>query len=822
MSSGQVGRVAPATAITVVFLSTIFSAALAGCHKADAPTPAATNKPANTAQQTAQAVTSLMSDAITDGRSGAGIAFAAVTPPTSLRGSTVSLHDLPPLPRLDLRKPVPATQKSPAGLLVCEPVPALGLDEPSAAFAAGCGDWLLLAVGGQPAMGQMPLLTSVNRARRENKFPDLRLMWAQARRLAAASGAPQVAVGTATAESSGSLKLTWQVYDIQTGKPRGAPFVARGTRVQIMSALPALTAEMSRRVGIVTPKIATKADDSEAELQAAGRILWHGGGADTDIKTINDAAARSAFAGMVALASNRGEAAPVREITRTLLTHTAPENSLVWGLVGFIDSSALLPYQSQLKALRSSYPQNYAFAHAQVWAERAGGTPRGERTAAEAVVRNAPGNADAWLCLGYTLSSEANNLRRARFAAKISEQEWVFLNHAYPLWEACTKRATELDPQHEVAWERLSEAATFAGEGAVAEDAFAKAEVYTPDKSEVYDWGLEMFQPKWGGSKASLDKTAQHAADANYTSVEEAGSIVEALKVAHYLTEAERLDNRYQAKIAARLSANSNDPFAHWDQACLLWKRGEKRAACREYKEVVRLLPNNSRAHFDYAFALDELGAKSNAIPEYRTVLRKNPAHATAAIYLGRCLKHENSDAEAEKFLREGLARMPNSEEGHYGLGELYMKQKRWPAAATEFKRALDLEGFGPPVFANAVWAMSEAGRLDEAIKYGEEGVGMYGEQKDNPEMAAMVHSSLGNAYGKKKRYEEQLSEFRIAQQLLPGDLTAEENIADALNDMGKRGEARKIWAKVAAQGAEIPAAIEAREMLAKYPENGK
>ncbi len=713
-----------------------------------------------------------------------------------------------------------------AGLIVCEPVPAAGVDEKSAAFGAGCGDWLYFTVAGDPTLGQTPLLTSVNRARRERKLQkDLRLSLPQAEQIAAITGATHVAVGELT-PSGGSLTLSYRLYEISSAgggtKALGAAFTTAGNPAQIRAALPNIAVQMAQRLGVTSPNLPKTVDATDAELTALGRVVWSQNPAEADMGIVRQAARRVALASLCAL--SMGQRAAAGETAQTLLTRLAPDNQLAWGHTAYVEAAWLVPLQPRLNALRKRYPASYALAHTDVWRQRVAGNPKTERRAAEDAIHDAPRNPEAWLTLGYTLSSEAQALRRGRFAGGISSGEWSYLQREYSAWAYCTQRATELDPQHEVAWSRLAEAATFAGDTQRAEAALWKAEAFTPDKASVYDWGLEMFQDKWGGNSAALAKVAEHAAHADYPVVESAGKIAGALRDAGFDARANELLNRYMARTDERLQKNPNDGWAHWEKASLLWAQEKKSPACREYKEVVRLLPDNVAAHYDYAASLNELGAKATCIPEYRIVLKLDPGHLRAPVGLGCALKSEGQVAEAEKYLRLGLERLPNSMEGHFALGELYLRKKQNAAAAQEFKTAMALDGTGPIVYAMLTIALAESRQTTEAIHWGEEGMGMYAQAKEKmPREVGTLHDSLGWAYFKAKRYTEAVEQNEAAIAISPADLMAQENLGLAYNEMGRRADARKQWQLVVQSGAgQEEAVVEARQMLAKYPENGK
>jgi tetratricopeptide (TPR) repeat protein len=490
----------------------------------------------------------------------------------------------------------------------------------------------------------------------------------------------------------------------------------------------------------------------------------------------------------------------------------------------------LTPHIARLSALRRRYPHSYALAHADVWMNRVGGTRKGERRAAEDAVQGAPRNPDAWLALGWTVSQEAHKLRIGRFADGISAEEWQFLKIVYPLWERAAARAAELDPQHELAWARLAEAATFSGSHGVAEDAFRKSETYTADKEEVYSWGLQMFQTKWRGEKADLDRVAEAAANAEYRTTQSAGYIAQQLTEAGYKAHSDRLMNRWLAWVDGRLAKDPDDPYAHWDKASLLYHMGRKPAACREYDLVTKLLPKSVEAQYAFADALLGLGADVRSIPEYRKVLELDPQHADAPLKLGSGLKHAQQWDEAEKWYKIGIARRPNFGNGHLALAELYQwggVKRRHAEAAREYVRCRELGGDSVAVYGGGTFALADSGNAREAVRWGEEawkryGGGQYTQITEKEKV--FLRSALGYAYMKSNRPAEAVEEGEAVLEAAPNDPNAHQILGDAYNALGRRKDARKSWNIVVTTltEKEDPEGVgHARKMLAKYPENG-
>jgi tetratricopeptide (TPR) repeat protein len=82
---------------------------------------------------------------------------------------------------------------------------------------------------------------------------------------------------------------------------------------------------------------------------------------------------------------------------------------------------------------------------------------------------------------------------------------------------------------------------------------------------------------------------------------------------------------------AFRLNPNN----VHGNLGLALDNKGELEAAIGDYREPVRLNPNNDLTHYNLGLALDDVGDLEGAIGEHREGRRFNPGNEDAHIYLG-------------------------------------------------------------------------------------------------------------------------------------------------------------------------------------------
>jgi tetratricopeptide (TPR) repeat protein len=80
-----------------------------------------------------------------------------------------------------------------------------------------------------------------------------------------------------------------------------------------------------------------------------------------------------------------------------------------------------------------------------------------------------------------------------------------------------------------------------------------------------------------------------------------------------------------------------------------------------EYKEAVRLDPDDVNAHYTLGILLREQSRFAEAIAEYRHVVRIQPTHANAHYAMGVALRDSGNKREAIREFEEYLRLAPNT-----------------------------------------------------------------------------------------------------------------------------------------------------------------
>lgn len=707
-----------------------------------------------------------------------------------------------------------STQASSPGLVVCAPV-AGGA---AAQFGTGAARWLDFTVAGLPQMGQTPLWAGRDRAQTEMKRSNLALTPADAAKLAGIVGVPTVAVGTLTG-SPVNLTLSYQLLHFPGGKAVGAPLTLTGTQAQITAQLPALARQMAARLAVPTSALPGAVGLSPAELSFLGSLpLYTDNGLPAaQSKPLLALATKAPLARFFAM-NTVGDSIDDRwRAEAKLLQGQQPVNALVWAQIGRSGPSLLATNFAPLAHLRRTYPKNALFAAATTWTQRSRQQMGAERRAGEQAVQNAPRSPDAWLSLGWTISQQASHLRYARVAGAISNREWAILKPLYQDWYFAEAQAARLDPLYGTAWNRLAEAAAFAGRPRAADQAFWKNVELDPNNPAIYGWGLQMYQQKWDDNPQQLNRLVQTLITLPYPTV------AQGLYAAQMLKDNEPEPNAYKSDIQTLVTAllartqqaiakNPGDAQAHYDQAVALGLLGRPSKAVTEYQNVVLLRPKDAAAYEDLGNAYDVLSQPASAVSAYRQATRLAPGSARVLCSLGKNLKQMAQFSQAQAVLRRAIKIAPRYAEAHYTLGMALFAQGQQAKGLLEMQEAVQLNPASPYAQTELCLMLDMQGQYHQALAAGEQALTMTSGNY-------MVMDDMADAYLHLKQWDNSLEMSRMALEVNAGDPVAHQNLGEAYIGQGKRAEAREEWNKVLTLGDERMAKS-ARAMLAKYPEN--
>jgi superkiller protein 3 len=144
--------------------------------------------------------------------------------------------------------------------------------------------------------------------------------------------------------------------------------------------------------------------------------------------------------------------------------------------------------------------------------------------------------------------------------------------------------------------------------------------------------------------------------------------------------------------LSCALAAEPKDPVLHNGLGLAYWLRMEPEAAEREWRETLRLDPNNSSA-------LNSLGmayAKSERLGEaeklFQAAILLEPNFASAHLNLGAAYAEMGNWEDAERQFRAAVALAPLDFQAHNMLGKLFFDTGRLREAEEQFRRSVDAE----------------------------------------------------------------------------------------------------------------------------------
>lgn len=692
------------------------------------------------------------------------------------------------------------------GIVVCEPA----ADPANGSFGVGCALWLQMTVGGQPEFGRTPLWRSLARARRELNRPDLRLTAAQAARLGPLLGVTHAAVGELHGTGA-HLSLTYRLLRVPSGAPVGAAMTLRGTREQITAGLPRLARTLAKSLGAAAPAVPASPGLTPADLQLFGRFRWEDAAeVEADKAPVEALAAQSPLAGLLLV----GE--PVRSAARfnaaaQVLIRQAGGNPLVWGEITEQRPLAALPQAGTLAALAARFPGSAALAAAETYRFRAVQDRAAERRAAERAVQDSPQSPDAWLTLAATLDGAAQSLRQGRVYDALSPEEAATLGHLYAQWEAAARRSVTLDPAFAKGWLRLAEAATFNSDPA-ADPAIENALRLSDDKSGVYAWALEMYQPKWNDDPSKLRRFSRLAAADTTLTATETIDVGKELRSSGSPDLQQSVLNGFLVRQRAYAAAHPRDGNAYWSLAEVEKAAGQTPAAQADFRTALPLLPESAGVRYGYGNTLYGPDTNAQAAAQFESAVQADPEDPAAHYYLGYYLfahlKLEDANAELQTALRLN----PAYGDAHGALGEIYLRQNKLPEAVSEYRTALKLGSLRRVTAENLVFALDGSGRYADALTAGDAMLRIY-INGDGP-----LYDNMADAALHTKDWDKSLTFSQAALALNPNDALAHENAAEADLGAGRIPDAQIEWRKVLAF-SDDHLKTAAQGYLKQYPE---
>ncbi|HKT88022.1 MAG TPA: tetratricopeptide repeat protein [Candidatus Sulfotelmatobacter sp.] len=163
------------------------------------------------------------------------------------------------------------------------------------------------------------------------------------------------------------------------------------------------------------------------------------------------------------------------------------------------------------------------------------------------------------------------------------------------------------------------------------------------------------------------------------------------------------------------------------DEMCHLWlqvlpvnfdpAKGDPRMVLQEAlaRHDVENDPGDFEAHYNLGAMLQARKDLEGAIAEYREAMKLRPQDAAGNNALGGALVAAGHPEQAAEYLQTALKARPDYFDAHYNLGFALADQNDFAGAAEQFQAALQLQPRDAAVEANLGAALAEMGRLPEA-----------------------------------------------------------------------------------------------------------
>lgn len=705
--------------------------------------------------------------------------------------------------------PYPATP----GVVVLEPVDAPS-DTPSDGFARGIGDWLNVNVGGRPGFGRSPSLKETQRAAFELDKPDLRLTASEGEQLHGMVGATCIAVGTLKGTAQ-SRTLSYQLYLLNPLRKLGDPIAISGTDITLTQQLPELGDKLARGI-----------DPSAAVQQSTIRLT------PSDVMFLGDTAWLPAwskemkpFAGRLCSLGPKDPLAALlcfalqpfettqeqyqlagKEFSQT------PVNAIVVEEIAE-KSDIIQEYSDALTADSLQYPNNYLLAYSQSILYGAEGDTKSERSAANRMVQISPESARAWFVVGNVISDQADKVRASRYFSDMSPIEQTYVSDFYSSQEAYALQSTKLDPLDGGAWTKLSSAAEFNSDDSVAVPAIWKAIKYCIHKEEAYTWGLEMFQSKWVGDQASLDKVAALAKNGTFDTFDATHDVANELHWAGYDDDAAHVTQSLLNKVQSYIKIYPKSAEAYEELSNLLSYNGKSSEAFKAQEEACRLDPQSSSKLDSLAGYYYDRNDYSNAEATEAKAFTLDPRDDGAAVGMGDDFIQLGDPVRALQYLQLAVHINPCDKEAEQGLGYQYAQDGRYAEAIALFTRAFNQDSTSYYDTEMLVNLLDTTGKYKESIYYGHLALA---QKSDDP----MVLTDIEDDYLQLHQPEDCIRVSQFAIHTGVANSAAHENMAESYLQLGKIQKARQEWEVVIHTSSPgDPVYRAAQSYLAKYPD---
>jgi len=175
-----------------------------------------------------------------------------------------------------------------------------------------------------------------------------------------------------------------------------------------------------------------------------------------------------------------------------------------------------------------------------------------------------------------------------------------------------------------------------------------------------------------------------------------------------------------QTKLDRALKEAPDDPDVHSARALLFARLEEPKQADREFREALRLAPQNPDFQNNYAVYLCSVGRVDEGVQVFLKAAR-NPLYLTPELAYdnaGVCLRSRHRDVEAEQMFSNALAIRPNFAQALWQLADLAFSEGKLAQARQEIDAFLAANQETPDLLLLAVRVTRAQGDRLDAVLY--------------------------------------------------------------------------------------------------------
>jgi tetratricopeptide (TPR) repeat protein len=227
----------------------------------------------------------------------------------------------------------------------------------------------------------------------------------------------------------------------------------------------------------------------------------------------------------------------------------------------------------------------------------------------------------------------------------------------------------------------------------------------------------------------------------------------------------------------------------------------------RIYEEAVRRDPDDYYLHHKFAILKTDTGDAAGAAAEWREVLRLMPQNLEARVCLGDILARQGRTADAVALWNESLRDRPECLHAMGRMAGAMTVEGRLEEAAGWVEQAI---GVCPDAgrYGQLGSLLTQQGKADKAIEQYRRGLDRFPDDIG-------LRQSLAEALAAQKEHAAAAAEFEAVLQADPDHIAARCGLARALAALGRTDEAATHWRVALALN---PAFKEAREELGRLP----